>query len=274
MANNFYGDNGETEAMIDDLTGDFAPGTASIDENYEFDTSETSEGDLATGGIVDKDGDYHFEVEKVEFNLALLTPDGKPNTPHLNITCVVLESAKNQSPAGSRLWHKIYVAQADGSKAKKGSIESMERFALGLGLLRFADVNGERKLVSVATGKTGFKISEFAAIVKRQFCAKVKKEASSDPKYADQWKIPMGRAMHPNHPDASTFPKNKEAMIAAGYAVTSQVTSKPAAETKPAGNSSAASATSSTASSAAKSTPVTVPAEAESSGNDWDIDSL
>lgn len=261
----------DSAGMISDMGGEFAAnsGTAAIPDDFEFDTSDASESDLATGGVVDKDGNYHFRCEKVDFNLGLLADDGvTPQTPHVKFTLVVLESVKGQSPAGSRLWHDVYVAQKDGSPAKKGSKDSMDRFCLGLGLMRWAEVNGERKLVSVATGLTKFKLKEMADAVGRHVCAPVKKDRpSDDPRFKDRdprFSIPMGRAYHPLHPDVNGWQKNTAELIADGYmseAQAVQAKSQKAAE-KPAVNQTASIE------------QVAATSPAQSTGGDWDIDSL
>lgn len=260
-----------TEGVIDELNGGDFPNAGhfahqqAIDIDQEFDTSDTTEKDLESGGMVDLEGGYHFEVDKVEFNLGLLSDDGKEQSPHLLVTCTVLESVKGQSPAGSKLFHRIYVAQKDGSPAKKGSIESMERFASGVGVMRWADVGGQRRLVSSLTGKTALKLREFTGAVGKQFCGFVKKEASNDPKYKDKprYVLPMGRAYHPAHPDVSHVPKNADALRAGGYLSNDPPTQPTAVKPDPKPTTSPAAAAA-----------VATPEPAAAAGGNWDLDSL
>lgn len=222
-----------TDEVLDQLNeGSFD--TQAIDENFEFSSEDTTESDLQTSGMVDQPGGYHFEVEKVEQHLKLITDDGKEQTPHVLITCKVLQTTPGQSPEGSVLFHRIYVAQKDGSPPKKGSVDAMQRFAYGLGLMQWAEVQrGEsrvRKLCSTATGKPSLKISEFSDAVGLQFVAVVKREKSNDARYDDRFVIPMGRACRPSAAEVQHIPKNKQKLIEGGYV--SEHSSEPASNTQ------------------------------------------
>lgn len=217
MSTAFTGVDDETQEMI----GDMFSGSDTGNDNFEFDTSEVSESDLKSSGMVDRPGNYHFEVTKVELNLGS-TVEGdngtpKDNTPHVLVTCMVLQTVANQAPAGTILFHRIYVGGKHGAPAKKGSIDAMYRFAFGLGLMKWANVDGVRKLVTVATGTTKFSPTIFSGAVGRQFFATVKTEKSNDPKYEDKHVIPMGAAYNPNHPDVAHFAKNADKLKAGGY---------------------------------------------------------
>ena len=213
---------------IDDLEGQFAPAPQGIDENFEFDSSDVDEKDLETSGFIDQEGWYHFEITKVELHLALLNDEGKENTPHILVTCKSLASARGISPAGSVLWHRIYVAQKDGSPAKQGSIDSMMRFGIGCGLLKWGkkqNADGTEKAVPVlaSTGSVKFRPVDWKAIVGAQFIAQVQKEKqAADSTYKPKFAIPMGRAYRPDHPDVSHVAKNVEALEAIGIKINQQ----------------------------------------------------
>lgn len=215
---------------IDDLDGQFAPAAQGIDENYEFDSSDVDEKDLETSGFVDQEGWYHFEITKVDLHLGLLTEDGKENTPHILVTCKSLLGGRGISPAASVLWHRIYVGQKDGSPAKQGSIDSMMRFGIGCGLLKWGkkqNPDGTEKAVPVlsSTGSTKFKPIDWKNAVGGQFIAQVLKEKqAADSTYKPKFAIPMGRAYRPDHPDVSHVPKNIEALEAIGIKVSNQPT--------------------------------------------------
>jgi hypothetical protein len=215
---------------IDDLEGDFAPANQGIDENFEFDSSDVDEKDLETSGFIDQEGWYHFEITKVELHLGLLNEEGKENTPHILVTCKSLASARGISPVGSVLWHRIYVAQKDGSPAKQGSIDSMMRFGIGCGLLKWGkktNPDGTEKAVPVlaSTGSVKFKPVDFKAVVGAQFIAQVQKEKqAADSTYKPKFAIPMGRAYRPDHADVSHVAKNIEALEAIGIKINQQPT--------------------------------------------------
>lgn len=236
----------ESQSVIDELNGGDFPAAGGVPEDMEFDTSATTEQDLETGGLVELEGNYHFEVTKVEFHLNTIITDeqsGQPkeNTPHILVCLTVLQSAAKQSPAGSVLIHRLYCGQKDGSPPKKGSIESMERFAIGMGIMRYANIDGRSVPVDAESGKPKLRISRFADILGRQCCATCKTEKSRDPKYKDQVKIPMSRVFAPDHPDVGHFPRNLTAMKEAGYRVADSAAAK------------AGTATATTATTAAKS---------------------
>lgn len=210
---------------ISDIGGEFAPGPQGIDENFEFDSSDIDEKELDTSGILDQEGWYHFEVTKVDLHLGLLDEDGKENTPHINVTCRSLNSVRGQSPAGSILWHKIYVGAKGGGPPKQGSIDSMFRFGVGVGLMKWVkkqNPDGTEKavLVLASTGSTKVPPAVWKTIVGAQFVAQVQKEKQQEgSNYKPQFKIPMGKAYRPDHPDVSHVQKNVEALEAIGIKV-------------------------------------------------------
>ena len=210
---------------IDDLGGEFAPAPQGIDENFEFDSSDIDEKELDTSGVLDQEGWYHFEVTKVDLHLGLLDENGKDNTPHINVTCKSLNSVKGQSPAGSVLWHKIFIGAKGGGPAKQGAIDSMFRFGVGVGLLKWTtksnpDGTSKNVLVLASTGSTKVPPAVWKTIVGAQFIAQVQKEKQQEgSNYKPQFKIPMGKAYRPDHPDVSHVQKNVEALEAIGIKV-------------------------------------------------------
>lgn len=210
---------------ISDLGGDFAPGPQGMDENYEFDSSDVDEKELDTSGFLDQEGWYHFEITKVELHLGLVDSENKENTPHILVTCKSLNSGKGQSPPGSVLWHRIYVGQKGGGPAKQGSIDSMFRFGIGCGLLRWGKVqnpDGSTKSIPVlaTTGSSKFPIGTWKTIVGAQFIAQVQKEKQQEGStYKPKFVIPMGKAYRPDHPDVSHVQKNLEALEAIGIKI-------------------------------------------------------
>jgi hypothetical protein len=98
-----------------------------------MDASGVSREDLG-GGTVDKEGWYHFEIDDVKNDLGKLNDKGDPRSPCIVLQMTVLESVKGQSPAGSKLFHRIYVGSKDGPPAE-GAIKSACRLGVGLGIL-------------------------------------------------------------------------------------------------------------------------------------------
>lgn len=210
---------------IDDIGGEFAAGPQGIDENFEFDSSESTEETLESNGFIDMEGWYHFEITKAEFHLGLLTDEGKDNTPHIIVTCKSLTSVKNQSPAGSVLWHRIYVGQKGGGQAKQGSIDSMLRFGIGCGLLKWGkNDKGAAVPVLAKTGLTKIPLTAWSSSVGMQFVANVKKEKQDEgSEYKPKFSIPMGRTYRPDHPDVGHVVKNQESLEAIGIVLPTEV---------------------------------------------------
>jgi hypothetical protein len=274
--------NAEDMDAISDLGGEFAPSNL-IDETFEFDSSESTEDVLDSGGFIDAEGWYHFEVTHVDFNLGSLDEKGKENTPHILVKCKSLNNVKSQCPPGSLLYHRIYVAQKDGSAAKQGSIDSMYRFGIGCGLLKWGkNAKGAAVPVLAKTGLPKIPMVSWKDAVGSQFIAMVKKEKPQPgSEYAPKFAIPMGRAYRPDHPDVSHVHKNLEALAAIGIHLTNE---QPAAAGKAAsssagkkgaaaaaGSTAAAATTQATASTTAKQTQqVLEPVGADAGGFDMD----
>jgi hypothetical protein len=220
-------DTADIDSVINDLGGEFAP-AAGIAEDFVFDSSSTTEEDIKSDGFVDLEGTYHLEVYKVELNLSLLTEEGKEQTPHIKVMMKVLQSVPGQSPAGSMFSHLIYVGASGGGPAKKGSIDSMYRFGIGIGLLKWHNVNGKVVPVLAKDLSTKIPVSAWKDAVGCQTLAKVTKEKNNNQSqgtdengqptktYRDRFVIQMGRCHRPDDPDYAHVPKNVEAMQAIG----------------------------------------------------------
>jgi hypothetical protein len=210
---------------IDDLGGEFPQGPTGIDENFEFDSSDVDESNLDTSGVLDQEGWYHFEVTKVDLILGLIDENGKENTPKIKVTCKSLNNVRGQSPPGSVLWHDIYVGAKGGGPAKQGSIDAMFRFGVGVGLMKWTkkqNADGTEKAVLVLASNGSVKVppAVWKTIVGAQFVAQVQKEKPAEGStHKAGFKIPMGKAYRPDHPDVSHVQKNVEALEAIGIKV-------------------------------------------------------
>jgi len=105
------------------------------EQDFAMDGGEFTKDDLASGDTIDKEGWYHFEIVGVKNEFETLNDKGKEKSPCVVLTCNVLETVKGQCPAGSRYFHRIYVASSGGGAAAEGSVKSALRFGLGIGLL-------------------------------------------------------------------------------------------------------------------------------------------
>jgi len=269
---------------IDDLGGNFAPGPQGMDENYEFDSSDVDEKELDTSGFLDQEGWYHFEITKVELHLGLVDAENKENTPHILVTCKSLNSVRGQSPPGSVLWHRIYVGAKGGGAPKQGSIDSMFRFGVGVGLLKWAkkqNADGTTKsvLVLASNGSTKVPPAAWKTTVGAQFIAQVAKEKQQEgSNYKPKFAIPMGKAYRPDHPDVSHVAKNLEALEAIGIKISTTTPTAPTAteqKAKAAYKAAAETAKTTPSSPAGKvETRETVAAGAASGDGGFDLDSL
>lgn len=266
---------------IDDLGGNFAPGPQGMDENYEFDSSDVDEKELDTSGFLDQEGWYHFEITKVELHLGLVDAENKENTPHILVTCKSLNSVKGQSPPGSVLWHRIYVGAKGGGPPKQGSIDSMFRFGVGVGLMKWAkkqNTDGTTKsvLVLASNGSTKVPPAVWKSVVGAQFIAQVAKEKQQEgTNYKPKFAIPMGKAYRPDHPDVSHVAKNLEALEAIGIKISTTTPTATEQKAKAAYKAAAETAKTTPSSPAGKvETRETVAAGASSGDGGFDLDSL
>ena len=78
-------------------------------DDYAFDGGSYGQSDLGSGDQINKDGWYHCEVSDVVLDLDTLSHQGKSKSPSIRFDLTVLETVTGQSPAGSRLFHRIYV---------------------------------------------------------------------------------------------------------------------------------------------------------------------
>lgn len=187
------------------------------EQDFAFDGGEVNASELMTGDIVDKEGWYHFEVVNVKNDFDLLNDQGKPKSPCVVLTCNVLAGEKGKSPAGSKYFHRIYVASKEGGAAADGARNSALRFGLGIGLLKGMEKDGVDVVVDAATGSTRIPANIWAKAVGKQFVAKIALEkAEEGSKFKDKYQVPFGRVYHPLDPAVESCPKNSEALAMLG----------------------------------------------------------
>ena len=197
----------EAEAAIN---GDAFAGDG---DNFSFSGSGVSGKEVEQGGqgLVDKEGWYHFAVHATKDILETLTAQGQPKSPAIRFDMLVLQDVEGQSPAGSKLFHKVYVAGAGGADPSEGSRENMFRFLLGMGLLRSVEDEGGQSLVDAETGKADFDLSLFHRAKGRQCIAQIKHKPASG-KFREGWEIPFNRVFQVDDPRVAEVPKNEEAL--------------------------------------------------------------
>lgn len=200
-------------------------GEPTNDPVYEMDGSGVGQGDLGSGGEqVNKDGTYHLECTDVKEELDTLNNQGKPKSPCIVFHLQVQESVKGQSPAGSRHFHRIYVAGSGGGPLSDGARNSAFRFGLGLGLLEEIEIDGRPNIKVKGANNTRIPLSVWHKAKGMQLVAKIEqetKEAEDEQGNkkrvkGDRWQIPFGRVYQVDDPYVSEVPKNKEALAAIG----------------------------------------------------------
>lgn len=178
-------------------------GNEQQEPDYSFDSSEHTKDDLYGGGeMVAVEGWYHFEVSDVKPDLDLFKSNGEPKTPCVVFSLTVLESVEGQSPAGSRLFHRVYLAAAGGGAPAEGTIKSGLLFAVGLGLMEFRDVDGREVAFDLKSGKSRLDWKRYLDAKSSQIVAHVqwsKEEEGS--KYKKKLEIPFGRCYQPDDPN-------------------------------------------------------------------------
>lgn len=186
------------------------------EQDFAMDGGEFTKDDLASGDTIDKEGWYHLEIVGVKNEFDTLNDKGKEKSPCVVLTMNVLESVKGQCPAGSKYFHRLYVASKGGGAAAEGSVKSALRFGLGIGLLTEVEKDGRPVIVDMQTGSTRIPASIWQRALNKQLVAKIVKEKNDDPKFPDKYAIPFGRAYHPLDDAVADVAKNKEALAMLG----------------------------------------------------------
>lgn len=171
----------------------------------DIDPDEAEKG----GGFVDKPGKYHLEINLVKFDGGgKIKDDGEPATPCLTLQMTVLHSVKGQSPAGARLFHRVYFSD------KENSHKLITKLGLRLGLL----VKRDGKAIDPASGTTRIVPSLFKRAEGLQCIAEVRME---EYKGKEQAKIPFNDVWGVTHPDVADVPKSGEHLALIGVAAKS-----------------------------------------------------
>lgn len=201
--------------------------------NFEFDADGFSSEDLG-GGSVDKEGYYHFDISDVKNELETLSNKGNERSPCVAFTMTVLESVAGQSPAGSKHWHRVYMAAKGGAPASEGAIKNALRFGMGLGLLKEVEKDGRKCIVDAATGSTKITPATWANAKGKQCVAKVVHKAAEGG-FPEGYEIPFSRVYQVDDPAVKDVPKNRDALALIGK--TSAAAGAPPQQQQASGNS-------------------------------------
>jgi hypothetical protein len=204
-------------------------GSATDDLDYTFDGEGYDSEKLGgnSGEVVDKEGWYHFEISDVKEELETLTNTGKEKSPCVRLDLTVMQSVDKQSPAGSRLYHRIYLASKGGKPPAEGSVKSALRFGIGVGLLKYVEKDGHEIVVDATTGSTRISHKIWQQAKGRQIVASVKLE-KGDGDFKDKYAIPFGECYDPSDPKVIDVAKNADALAMIGKSV-APPSSKPVA---------------------------------------------
>lgn len=210
--------------MSDQSTDEWASSSNGMD-GYEMDAGGVDANELGGGGdLVNKPGRYHFEVTDVVADLDTVNSrSGKAKSPSIRFDLLCLHTVDGQSPAGSRMFHRIYVGASGGGPPKEGAIKSALRFAIGLGLAREEEIEGVKRVICNLTNTTRFPVAAWIKAKGRHFLANVAEEkqdeqSTGEPRLA----IPFGRCYTPYDERVSDWPKNEDLLLAAGYKIEPQ----------------------------------------------------
>lgn len=206
----------------------------STDESgFEIATDGFDCGDLESGGLVETEGWYHFEVSDVKAHLESIKEDGSENTPNILFTLTVLHSLKGQSPANSRLFHRVYVGSKGGGAPADGSIKSMIVFGCGLGLLKQVERDGRKVAVDAQTGQPKLSVAMWLRAKGLQCVGKVEKEEDKSGQYKPRFVLPFGRVYQPNDDRVAHVAKNTDALKLIGINQPAQQQSAGATQQQP-----------------------------------------
>ncbi len=181
-----------------------------------YDSGAYDRGDLDTGGEqVNKEGWYHLEVTDVKPDLATLDNNGNPHSPQICFTMMVLQTVDGQSPAGSRLYHRIYLGTKDGGPPKDAVVKAALRLGIALGLLEYTEIEGAEVPVIAGTKNTRIPASVWRGAKGRQIVANVKLEKGTG-NYKDKYAIPFGECYDPMDEAVAQVEKNIDALALLG----------------------------------------------------------
>lgn len=159
---------------------------------FYLDADDVEVDEVDRGSMVDRPGKYLFEIVDCTAELDTEDDKGSPRSPCVLLHCLVLETAKGQSPVGSRYFHRIYFAGRGGEPISQGGMNMTVKACLRLGLLIEKEVNGHKRAMNPRTGKAGISPEELIEhLPGKRFTATVElKKGDPDKGYRDQYQIP------------------------------------------------------------------------------------
>ncbi len=202
--------------MSDDwgFTKDYQGGGDAPSGFDDWDSGDVDQSKIGSGRReVDKVGKYHFEISEVTARpLPYATDDmSKHRRPDIGLTCTVLQTAPNQSPAGAIYYHSLVMGgKGPGAPIEQWAKEATMNFLAGVGILQ----NRNGVWIDPETGTTRINSKTLVPRLKavRQFVGNIRLNKSDDPKYPDKFELMFGRGAYPvDAPEVADVPKNEEA---------------------------------------------------------------
>jgi len=184
--------------------------------NLDFDMSDVDPGKVGSRVTVDKAGKYHFEIETARENFQVMNDNGKPRSPDITVTCVVLEPVPGQSSAGSYYYHHIHLGGSGGGPPEPWQKEATVSFLSGIGLLKKqGDI-----YIDPETGAGKLNVKTLATRLQgMQFIGHIKCEKDKSGQYDDRYCLSFGRgAFVVDDPVVAEVPKCKAALELIGKA--------------------------------------------------------
>ena len=168
---------------------------------------------LNSGGAVNKEGRYHFECDKVEFEQGKEKDDGSKGSDAICFHLRVL-AGDHEDQVDKTHYHRLYP-----NSTTKGNRANIFRFAVGSGLITPDDI---KKAQSAGKGVD----IPFAMLQGYQICAELKFEEGQEyedkdgnkKRYQGRYQIPFCQVYDPRSDDVDQWPKDPEALASlAGY---------------------------------------------------------
>lgn len=188
------------------------------EQEFSYDASDTTAGDVGGPPRINKAGWYHLEIIDVVPDLKVVSDQGKEKSPSVRFKCVVQHSVPGQSPAGTEFEHRIFLAGAGGKPASDGSKRMALGFGLRIGLLEEITPAGEEKPRLVIAGTTDSNITSKTWLkAKGMHMIGEVKHTPAEGDFGEKYEFAYGSPYRPDSPFVEDIPKNVDVLKAVGY---------------------------------------------------------
>jgi len=199
----------EEEAQLNRAGSPQASDGSGFDDGFEFDTDGIDPADQERGGFIDKEGQYHFEISDVKFDVSK-----QKQTPYVEFCLTVLHSVKGQSPEGSRFNHQSYLS--------KGARGMTSGFGHRIGALKMiptgkVDEKGQPKHIYVDPKTNTKRVTKdtWQAVKGSQFIGTVKMGKAREDNgktYEPRLELQISKCWQVDAQEVADVPKNLQAM--------------------------------------------------------------